>query len=103
MVAPGGGVPRYSNQDYSLAGYSIPAKLPVTLDPRIGNKDPNLFVEPLQYEPLRWVPRTPPRLPSRKARRPVPLPEHHATWAKAAGSQVGMARTDVPACPWWSC
>ena len=26
------------------------------MDPRIGNKDPNLFVEADTFEPLRWVP-----------------------------------------------
>lgn len=56
LVPPGGGVPRHSNQDYSLVGYRIPAGLSVMLDPRIGNRDPGLFVEPDQYEPFRWVP-----------------------------------------------
>ena len=53
---PGAGVPRFSYQDFELAGFRIPSETPVMLDPRIGNKDPNLYVDPENFEPLRWVP-----------------------------------------------
>lgn len=53
---PGAGVPRFSYQDFELSGYRIPAGIPVQLEPRIGNKDPNLYVSPENFEPLRWVP-----------------------------------------------
>ncbi|EED95462.1 hypothetical protein THAPSDRAFT_261525 [Thalassiosira pseudonana CCMP1335] len=53
---PGAGVPRFSYDDFELAGYRIPANYPVMLDPRIGNMDANLYTKPEQFEPLRWVP-----------------------------------------------
>ena len=56
-VPPGGSVPRSSKSDFSLAGYRIPAGMPIQTDPRIGNQDPTLFPEPELFEPLRWVPR----------------------------------------------
>ena len=56
QVPPGAGVPRYGNFEFELAGYRIPAKTPIMMEPRIGNNDPNLFPEPNQFEPLRWVP-----------------------------------------------
>jgi len=56
LEAPGSGVPRYAREEFELQGYRIPAGLPVQLEPRIGNRDPNLHVEPQQFEPYRWVP-----------------------------------------------
>jgi cytochrome P450 len=56
LEPPGSGVPRFSQQDYPLAGYRIPSGLPVVMDPRIGSFDPNLFLEPLSFRPERWVP-----------------------------------------------
>ena len=53
---PGAGVPRSGTKDFELGGYRIPASVPVMLEPRIGNKDPNLYAEPNRFEPLRWVP-----------------------------------------------
>ena len=53
---PGAGVPRFSDQDFELNGYRIPAGTPVMLDPRIGNMDPNLYENPEEFEPMRWVP-----------------------------------------------
>lgn len=56
LVPPGAGVPRYGEADFSLGGYRIPAGLSVIMDPRIGNKDPGLFEQASEFEPLRWVP-----------------------------------------------
>jgi len=55
LEPPGSSVPRYGNEDFALGGYRIPAKMAVQLDPRYGNNDPDLFVEPTKFEPLRWV------------------------------------------------
>lgn len=52
---PSASVPRYGDEDFALQGYRIPARLAVILDPRYGNVDPNVFVEPLRFEPNRWV------------------------------------------------
>lgn len=56
LYPPGAGVPRSGPQDFALAGYRIPAGTPVMLDPRIGNLDPQLYENPEDFEPLRWVP-----------------------------------------------
>ena len=53
---PGAGVPRYGNNEFELAGYRIPAKMSVVLDPRIGNMDPGLYTNPKEFQPLRWTP-----------------------------------------------
>ena len=58
LEAPGAGVPRYGPSDFALAGYRIPAKRAVMLDPRIGNSDPKLYAEPQQFEPFRWTPKS---------------------------------------------
>ena len=55
LVPPGGGTPRYSKEDFEFRGYRIPAGTSVILDPRIGNTDPNLFVNPEEFKPSRWV------------------------------------------------
>ncbi len=56
LVPPGAGVPRYGEADIALGGYRIPAGRSIMLDPRIGNRDPNLFEQANVFEPLRWVP-----------------------------------------------
>ena len=56
LEPPGAGVPRSGTRDFELSGYRIPANVPVMLEPRIGNNDPNLFQEPSQFEPFRWTP-----------------------------------------------
>jgi cytochrome P450 len=58
LEPPGAGVPRYAYKDFELAGYRIPAKTAVVMEPRIGNKDPNLYTSPQKFEPLRWTPAT---------------------------------------------
>jgi cytochrome P450 len=55
LQPPGGGVPRYGPSDFMLAGYRIPAKMAVMMEPRIVNRDPNLYAEPLKFEPFRWT------------------------------------------------
>ena len=50
LQPPGGGVPRYGPSDFMLAGYRIPAKMAVMMEPRIVNRDPNLYAEPLKFE-----------------------------------------------------
>lgn len=57
LEPPGAGVPRSGIKDFELAGYRIPANVPVMLEPRIGNMDPNLYAEPTQFQPLRWTPK----------------------------------------------
>lgn len=52
---PSASVPRYGDEDFALQGYRVPARLAVIMDPRYGNVDPNVFVEPLRFEPNRWV------------------------------------------------
>ena len=61
LYPPGAGVPRSGPSDFALAGYRIPAGTPVMLDPRIGNLDPQLYENPEDFEPLRWVPKNKPR------------------------------------------
>ena len=56
FAPPGAGLSRYGEKEFSIAGYRIPKGMSVQMDPRIGNKDPNLFVEADTFEPLRWVP-----------------------------------------------
>lgn len=56
LIPPGGGTPRYSLEDFEFRGYRIPAGTCVILDPRVGNTDPKLFVEPELFKPSRWVP-----------------------------------------------
>jgi Cytochrome P450 len=56
LVPPGAGVQRYGEVDFSLGGYRIPAGMSVVMDPRIGNKDPNLYERAGDFEPMRWVP-----------------------------------------------
>ena len=56
LVPPGGGTPRYSEEDFEFLGYRIPAGTAVMMDPRVGNTDPNLFTEPEKFAPSRWVP-----------------------------------------------
>ena len=56
LIPPGGGTPRYSEEDFELLGYRIPAGTAVMMDPRVGNTDPNLFTEPEKFAPSRWVP-----------------------------------------------
>jgi cytochrome P450 len=55
LQPPGGGVPRYGPSDFMLAGYRIPAKMAVMMEPRIVNRDPNLYAEPLKFVPFRWT------------------------------------------------
>lgn len=56
LIPPGGGTPRYSEEDFEFQGYRIPAGTAVMMDPRIGNTDPDLFIEPEKFAPTRWVP-----------------------------------------------
>ena len=56
LIPPGGGTPRYSEEDFEFNGYRIPARTAVMMDPRVGNTDPNLFINPNEFQPLRWVP-----------------------------------------------
>jgi cytochrome P450 len=55
LIPQVGGGFRFSDQDFELAGYRIPAQTTVTLDPRIGNKDPRLYPEPESFAPERWI------------------------------------------------
>lgn len=55
LEPPGSGVPRYSNEDFELVGYRIPAGTPVMMEPRIGNMDPSMHAEPQRFEPTRWM------------------------------------------------
>mmetsp|Transcript_22637 Transcript_22637/g.48713 ORF Transcript_22637/g.48713 Transcript_22637/m.48713 type:complete len:531 (+) Transcript_22637:42-1634(+) len=56
LYPPGAGVPRFGYEEFALAGYRIPAGMPVMLEPRVGNRDPDLYADPENFEPLRWVP-----------------------------------------------
>ena len=56
LIPPGGGTPRFSTKDFELQGYRIPANTAVVMDPRIGNSDPELFKNPEEFRPIRWVP-----------------------------------------------
>jgi cytochrome P450 len=56
LIPPGGGTQRFSEEDFELLGYRIPAGTAVMMDPRVGNTDPNLFTEPEKFAPSRWVP-----------------------------------------------
>lgn len=56
LIPPAGGPGRYSDEDFEFYGYRIPEGTVVMMDPRVGNTDPKLFVEPDEFLPLRWVP-----------------------------------------------
>ena len=56
LIPQVGGGFRYSDNDFEVAGYRIPAGTTVTVDPRIGNIDPNLYVDPMAPKPERWMP-----------------------------------------------
>lgn len=56
LIPPGGGTPRSSNEDFEFRGYRIPAGTAVIMDPRVGNTDPNLFTDPQEFKPSRWLP-----------------------------------------------
>lgn len=56
LIPPAGGATRYSDEDFEFRGFRIPAGTAVMMDPRVGNTDPKLFVEPDEFLPLRWVP-----------------------------------------------
>lgn len=56
LEPPGAGVPRFSNEDFQVGGYRIPAGTPIMLTPQIGNNDDALFVDSQKFEPKRWVP-----------------------------------------------
>lgn len=55
LDAPGGGIPRFAKDDFQLGNYRIPVEMPVTLEPRIINMNPDIHSEPNKFEPLRWV------------------------------------------------
>merc|ERR1712156_890544 len=58
IIPPVSGLPKFSKKDYQLGDYRIPAEIPVCLEPRIVNMDPNVHMEPEIFEPLRWVPKS---------------------------------------------
>jgi len=57
LEPPGAGVPRFSHEDFALAGYRIPSGVGVMMEPRIGNNDPSLYPYPEKFEPMRWAPK----------------------------------------------
>lgn len=56
LIPPGGGTPRFSEEDFEFRGFRIPAGTAVIMDPRVGNTDPKLFTSPDDFKPSRWIP-----------------------------------------------
>jgi cytochrome P450 len=54
-LPPAGGGFRLSSEPLEIMGYDIPVGTVVTADPRIGNLDPTIFPDPLEFAPERWA------------------------------------------------
>ena len=55
LTPPAGGGFRLAADDVAIGGFRIPAGTVITADPRIGNRMPTLFPEPVVFQPERWV------------------------------------------------